>query len=109
MGLKNKLNQTGSPLSKNNGGQNVTPIGATKESQLHGFGKEAGYSVDGTPSVPFKGHFTNYVNKPNPSELDMSGITPTSALNAPGKPHLGKGYAKGTYKNSAPIEGLGNI
>jgi hypothetical protein len=78
MGLNDKLKKQGSSLSKNNGGNISTPIGATKESKLH-----LDYSLNGNPNVP---------SKPSPSSLDLNGKTPSNS-----------------YKNTAPIEGLGNI
>tara|TARA_Y100000592_G_C5481413_1_gene325767 strand:- start:4975 stop:5211 length:237 start_codon:yes stop_codon:yes gene_type:complete len=62
MGLKDKLTQQGSPLSKNNGGQNAIPVGATDQSKLH-----FEYSINGNP---------NQISKPQPSALDLDGQKP---------------------------------
>ena len=78
MGLKDKLKQQGSPLSKANGGDIPIPVGATRESLLH-----YEYSISGDP---------NQISKPEPSTLDLNGKTPSNS-----------------YKNTAPVEGLGNI
>jgi hypothetical protein len=94
MGLLQKLvSGTGSPLSKGNGIQPPTPIGATPSSKLQ------------------NGYFTHYQVKPTPSELDAAdGQTPSSPLTQNStKPHLGQGFKNGTYKNSAPPEGVGRI
>ena len=107
MGLLQKLiSGTGSPLSKGNGIQPPTPIGATPSSKL-----QNEYSINGVPNIPFNGYFTHYQVKPTPSELDAAdGQTPSSPLTQNStKPHLGQGFRNGTYKNSAPPEGVGRI
>ena len=95
MGLKDKLTQQGSPLSRNNGGQNTIPVGATDQSKLH-----FEYSINGNPEI---------LGRPEPSQLDLNGITPLApnrdGLEAP----INNTFAKGTYKNSAPTEGIGRI
>ena len=78
MGLLNKLTLAGSPLSKANGATPPTPVGATDQSKL-----QYTYSINGTPNVP---------NKPQPSQLDLNGQTPSNQ-----------------YKNTAPAEGVGRI
>lgn len=65
MGLKDKLTQQGSPLSKANGGPIPTPVGATDQSRLH-----FDYSLNGNPNVP---------NKPTPSSLDLNGQKPANS------------------------------
>jgi len=65
MGLKDKLIQQGSSLSKANGGDIPTPVGATDQSTLH-----YNYSLDGNPNV---------VNKPIPSSLDLNGQKPSNS------------------------------
>lgn len=71
MGLVKKLKKDGSPLSKNNGGNNEIPVGATDLSKLH-----YEYSLNGKPNVP---------NKPKPSQLDLNGKKPSYSYdqNAP--------------------------
>jgi hypothetical protein len=71
MGLQNKLTTKGSPLSKNNGGANQIPVGATDQSKLH-----FDYSINGNPNQP---------KKPNPSTLDLDGQKPAYSYdqNAP--------------------------
>tara|TARA_Y100000004_G_C8932258_1_gene420546 strand:+ start:1238 stop:1474 length:237 start_codon:yes stop_codon:yes gene_type:complete len=78
MGLKNMLTTQGSPLSKANGGNIPTPVGATDQSKL-----QYTYSINGAPHIP---------NKPQPSQLDLNGQTPSNQ-----------------YKNTAPPEGIGRI
>jgi hypothetical protein len=65
MGLKDKLTQQGSPLSKSNGGNISIPVGATDQSKLH-----FDYSLNGNPNVP---------NKPSPSLLDLNGQKPANS------------------------------
>lgn len=95
MGLKDKLTQQGSPLSKSNGGNISIPVGATDQSKLH-----FDYSLNGNP---------NLKDLPKPSQLDLNGQNPKTALQASDKPQFGTGFTNGTYKNSAPAEGVGNI
>ena len=108
MGLLDKLVQVGvgngSPLSKGNGVTPPTSTGATPSSKL-----QYEYSINGNPNIPFNGYFTHYQVKPTPAELDIDGINPTSPLQSAANPQLGPGFQNGTYKNSAPAEGIGNI
>ena len=62
MGLKDKLTQQGSPLSKAN---IPIPVGATDQSKLH-----FDYSLNGNPNIP---------NKPSPSLLDLNGQKPANS------------------------------
>tara|TARA_R100000988_G_scaffold68978_1_gene35393 strand:+ start:209 stop:535 length:327 start_codon:yes stop_codon:yes gene_type:complete len=106
-GLLHKLtsiNGTGSPLSKGNGQTPSTPAGATDLSKL-----QYEYSINGIPNVPFNGYFTHYQVKPVPSELDLDGVNPVSPLAPASTPQFGSGFSNGTYKLSAPTEGVGNI
>lgn len=64
MGLKDMLTTQGSPLSKANGGNIPTPVGATDQSKL-----QYTYSINGTPHI---------ANKPRPSQLDLNGQTPSN-------------------------------
>ena len=67
MSILNKLNQQGSPLSRNNGATPSTPNFA--DSKLHDT-----YSVNGDPSLN---------GKPQPSQLDLDGATPSKYLDNP--------------------------
>jgi hypothetical protein len=95
MGLKDMLTTQGSPLSKANGGNIPTPIGATDQSKL-----QYTYSINGTPNVP---------NKPQPSQLDLNGINPTGPNSAPGVIPINNTFSNGTYRNSAPSTAQGRI
>ena len=64
MGLLSRLLGRGSGLSRANGGNIPTPIGATDQSKLHNE-----YSINGNPNVP---------QKPTPSVLDLDGQTPSN-------------------------------
>ena len=64
MGLKDILTTQGPPLSKANGGNIPTPVGATDQSKLH-----YQYSINGNP---------NMRQKPSPSQLDLNGQTPNN-------------------------------
>jgi hypothetical protein len=62
----------------------INPL-ATKQSKLHAFGNEAGYSVNGnfanTVSVNFTAYNDGYNNAlPQPSQLDLNGKTPSNLL-----------------------------
>ena len=105
-GLKDKLeNGVGSPLSKGNGTTPSIPIGATDQSKL-----QNEYSINGNPNIPANGYFSMPNSlKPQPSELDIGGENPTSPLRDPLTSVLNNSFANGTYQNSAPSEGIGNI
>lgn len=60
MGIKDKLINTGSPLSNLNGGKG--PVTDFKGSKLH-----YEYSINGTPNITLK---------PSPSLLDLDGKVP---------------------------------
>ena len=65
MGLLKKLTVTGSPLSKNNGGNVSIMPGTSPQSKLHDE-----YSINGNPSI---------ANKPTPSVLDLDGLKPANS------------------------------
>jgi hypothetical protein len=84
MGLLDKLNQTGTPLSY----PGVNPgtaanVGATKQSKLHAFGNDAGYSVNGNFTSDVTTAYTAYNDGynnalPRPSQLDRNGVIPAN-------------------------------
>ena len=72
MGLLNKLQNGDADFQSFNGTTPPTPVGATDQSTLHAqkvdqFNALPGYSLDGTP---------NQISSPQPSILDLNGITP---------------------------------
>lgn len=69
MGLLNKLTTNGSALSEFDGATPPIPVGATDQSTLHDQ-----YSLNGNP---------NQINAPQPSLLDLDGITPAKYLDNP--------------------------
>lgn len=87
MGLLDKLTlQGGSPLSYGNG--TTLPINplATQQSKLHADGNQPGYSLDGANFSTVNSNFQSYndgVNNilPQPSQLDLDGVTPTQYIN----------------------------
>jgi hypothetical protein len=81
MSLKKQLLKTGSPLSKNNGGDSPAP-GTSKQSRLHDE-----FSLNGNPLIQ-----PTYKGFPKPSTLDLNGLKP-----------------KNSYDQTAPDEGIGNI
>jgi hypothetical protein len=84
MGLLDKLNQTGTPLSY----PGVTPgnaanVGATKQSKLHAFNNTPGYSVNGNYNSDVTAAYTLYNDGynnalPQPSQLDRNGVIPAN-------------------------------
>ena len=93
MGLETRLLKGESTLSKLNGGDPT--IENKKESKLH-----YDYSINGQPEV---------LGQPEPSILDLNGINPLGP-NRDGKEiPINNTFAKGTYKDSAPTEGIGRI
>lgn len=105
MGLKEKFEQNGSTYGAGQGGDSANLqaerdaiIGDLKNSKLHRF-----YSIDGDP---------NMLGKPEPSQLDIPGDstkTPTTPLRDGQTQPMNNTFSHGTYKNSAPIEGVGRI
>jgi len=106
MGLEAKLTKgTGSPLSRANGADIPTPIGATKQSDL-----QYNYSINGIPNISMEGYFSNYQTKPTPSTLDLNnGLNPVTPNRDGNTPSINNTFKNGTYKNSAPAEGIGRI
>jgi hypothetical protein len=105
-GLKDKLTSgAGSPLSRANGSTPSIPVGATDQSKL-----QDEYSINGNPNIPMNGYFSmaNSI-KPSPSNLDINGVNPSSPLSDQGTIPINNSFANGTYQNSAPSEGIGNI
>lgn len=102
MGLQEKFLKKGSNFGAGQGGNSAnlqserdTIIGDKSLSKLH-----FDYSINGNPEM---------LGKPQPSQLDLNGITPKGP-NKDGKTiSLNNTFEKGTYKNSAPIEGVGRI
>ena len=107
MGLLDKLINGNSVLSKYNGGPGIVNPGATKQSKLHADGSKASYSLDGANFASVNAAYIGYDdntpnNLPQPSELDINGVNPTSALRDPNTPGVNNSFSKGTYKNGAP-------
>ena len=107
MGLLDKLTTGGSGLSKYNGGPGVVNAGATKQSKLHADGNKASYSLDGanfsSVNTAYIGYDDNTPNQlPQPSELDINGLTPVGALRDAQTPGINNSFSKGTYRNGAP-------
>lgn len=78
MGLLDKFKTTGTGFSRY--GANTPPVnpGATKESKLHAYGNQPGYSLNGgfTPEVrdAYAAYNDGYNNAlPQPSNLDLYG------------------------------------
>lgn len=67
MGLKDQLSNNGSNLSKHDGATPSTMAGVDPQSALH-----YEYSINGNPNFP---------KKPQPSTLDLNGLTPPQYLN----------------------------
>ena len=113
--LKDRLiNQGGSPLSKANGGQPPINQGATKQSRLHAYDVNAGYSVNGNYQSTVNQAYSEYddgvINAlPKPSKLDLQGITPLAPNRNASTLAINNTFSEGTYKNSAPPEGVGRI
>ena len=89
MGLQDKLSSVGSTLSNLNGGTATVPI--FKNSKLHDE-----YSIIGDPAI---------AGKPDPSELDLGGVKPTSANKDAATTSINDSFSKGTYRNNLPFGG----
>jgi hypothetical protein len=88
MGLKDMLINGGSPLSYGNGATPTPNPGATQQSKLHADGNVASYSVNGanasTVNAAYVAYNDGYNNSlPQPSQLDLNGITPSKYLDNP--------------------------
>jgi len=86
MGLLNQLTTNGSTFSYGNGLTPSTNQGATTLSKLHADGAAPGYSLDGSDFSTVNAAYQAYsdgVNNilPQPSQLDLNGLTPTQYLN----------------------------
>ena len=86
MGLLNLLTSIGTPLSTNNGATPTINPGATKQSKLHADGILPSYSMNGSnvrdvraAYVAYNDGFNNAL--PQPSQLDLNGVTPSQYLN----------------------------
>lgn len=85
MGLLNKLQTAGSTYTAYDGGTPSINVGATKLSKLHADGNLPGYSLNGnfTPEVnaAYNAYLDGAINPlPQPSLLDLNGITPQKYL-----------------------------
>ncbi len=102
MGIQEKFLQNGSTFGAGQGGNSAdlqrerdAIIGDKSLSKLH-----FDYSINGNPEI---------LGKPAPSELDLEGITPLAPNRDGQTPSINNTFAQGTYKNSAPDEGVGRI
>lgn len=109
MGLLDKLiNQGGSKYTTWDGADpKVNPL-ATKQSIMHA-------DPSGVPSYSLNGSNFSFVNAdyqmyedgdnnqlPQPSELDINGVTPLSALKDPGVSSINNSFSKGEYLKNLP-------
>ena len=86
MGLLNQLTINGSTFSYGNGVTPPTNQGATALSKLYADGAAPGYSIDGsdfsTVNAAYQAYNDGVTNiLPQPSQLDLNGLTPTQYLN----------------------------
>jgi hypothetical protein len=99
MGLKDRLNAGGTVYSN---GATSTQSPENVNARLKNI--HFTYSVNGVPNIepPYEGF-------PQPSKLDLNGITPLGpnrdGLTSP----INNTFSQGTYKNSAPDSGVGRI
>lgn len=97
MGLKDKLKKDGSNFSSLNGSD--AKIKNQKLSVLHDE-----YSLNGEPHIE-----PPYLGFPKPSKLDLNGVKPLAPNSDPSTKPINNSFQRGTYKNSAPDEGVGRI
>lgn len=109
MSLKDQLTQKGSKYSKYNGASIPTNKLATKQSELHADPSGMpGYSLDGGFTTTVSTAYQKYddgdaVNVlPNPSRLDVNGVTPKTALKDVNTPSINNSFSKGTYIGNFP-------
>ena len=102
MGLQDKFLQNGSSYGAGQGGNSAdlqaerdAVIGDKKLSKLH-----LEYSINGNPAL---------TGNPAPSGLDLNGKNPLAANRHGQTVAINDSFKNGTYKNSAPSEGIGRI
>lgn len=89
MGLYDKLTGQGSVLSiTGNGSTPSTNPLSTKASKLHADGASAGYSLAGANASLVNTQYQQYIDGvpnqlPQPSQLDLNGVTPPKYLDNP--------------------------
>ena len=88
MGLLDMLTNTGTALSYGNGSTPTINPGATQQSKLHADGNVASYSINGANAsdvnAAYVAYHDGYNNAlPQPSQLDLQGVTPPKYLDNP--------------------------
>ena len=103
MGLYDKLTKGGTPFSiTGNGTTPATNPLSTNTSKMH-----YNYSLSGTNRSTVARQYKQYVdgannNLPQPSQLDINGVAPTSALKDPKTKSINDSFSKGQYLNNLP-------
>ncbi len=102
MGLETRFLKNGSDYGAGQGGnyadsqaERAAIIGDNKQPKLH-----FDYSINGNPEI---------LGAPKPSILDLQGKNPTAPNRDGAETPLNNSFSNGTYKNSAPSEGVGRI
>lgn len=99
MALKDKLTQGGSSLTAFNGKTpSINPL-ATDASKMHNQ-----YSINNSNKSLVNSQYQQYLDGtpnilPSPSQLDINGIEPTTALKANGVPSINNTFGKGKYED----------
>ena len=109
MGLLNKLTvQGGSNLTAWDGTTpKINPL-ATKQSRMHADPSGLpSYSLNGSNFPIVNAEYQTYEDGdnnqlPQPSELDVNGVTPTSALKDPGVSSINNSFKNGEYLKNLP-------
>ena len=102
MDLIELFNNKGSEYSAYDGETpKINPL-TTKQSKLHNV-----YSIDGSNVSEIRRQFNLYLNGgndilPQPSEYDLNGKVPTTALTDPYVVKINNSFAKGTYIDNTP-------
>ena len=96
------LTKKGTSYSAYNGETPKTNPLTTKQSQLHN-----SYSIDGKNGSEVLKQYNRYLTKepdvlPQPSEYDLGGKVPTTALTDPYVVKINNSFAKGTYIDHIP-------
>lgn len=86
MGIRTMLTMQGSPLSYNNGQTPAINRLATTLSTMHVDGNQPGYSLSGRTFTGTNNAFQRYHDGtanilPQPSQLDLNGLTPVQYIN----------------------------
>jgi len=108
MGLLDKLTTGGTKYSAWDGATPATNLLATKQSNLHADPSgQPSYSLNGSNFPQVNKDYQSYEDGdnnllPQPSDLDINGAVPTTALKDPLTTSINDSFSKGEYLKNLP-------